>query len=167
MTSPVAAFLNDPAAQEPFSEHPVTPGDIAVGVVVGRASEYFDFFVYGLASVLVFPALFFPQLQAPPDPQAVEVVSPKLHHLATLRQELGAVVGAAERVLDGVGELRLDDVGVHAETFFQHGARHRAETVGRQFALRVDAHALCDSGEHLQWRVAGTRAKAGCRAINA
>ena len=37
----------------------VAPGEIAVGVVIGRASEYFDFFVYGLASVLVFPALFF------------------------------------------------------------------------------------------------------------
>ncbi|AJD50068.1 major facilitator superfamily permease [Isoalcanivorax pacificus W11-5] len=38
----------------------VAPGEIAVGVVVGRASEYFDFFVYGIASVLVFPAVFFP-----------------------------------------------------------------------------------------------------------
>ncbi|HET8870700.1 MAG TPA: MFS transporter [Aquabacterium sp.] len=40
----------------------VAPGDIAVGVVIGRASEYFDFFVYGIASVLVFPALFFPDM---------------------------------------------------------------------------------------------------------
>jgi MFS family permease len=31
-----------------------------VGVVIGRASEYFDFFVYGIASVLAFPAVFFP-----------------------------------------------------------------------------------------------------------
>lgn len=38
----------------------VTPADIAVGVVIGRSSEYFDFFVYGIASVLVFPAIFFP-----------------------------------------------------------------------------------------------------------
>src|SRR5690606_10735776 len=38
----------------------VAPGEIAVGVVIGRASEYFDFFVYGIASVLVFPAVFFP-----------------------------------------------------------------------------------------------------------
>jgi len=38
----------------------VTPSEIAVGVVIGRASEYFDFFVYGIASVLVFPAVFFP-----------------------------------------------------------------------------------------------------------
>lgn len=38
----------------------VAPGDIAVGVVIGRASEYFDFFVYGIASALVFPSVFFP-----------------------------------------------------------------------------------------------------------
>lgn len=45
------------AAQE---HERVAPGDIAVGVVIGRASEYFDFFVYGIASALVFPAVFFP-----------------------------------------------------------------------------------------------------------
>ena len=38
----------------------VAPSEIAVGVIIGRASEYFDFFVYGIASVLVFPAVFFP-----------------------------------------------------------------------------------------------------------
>jgi MFS family permease len=38
----------------------ISPGDIAVGVVIGRASEYFDFFVFAIASVLVFPAVFFP-----------------------------------------------------------------------------------------------------------
>lgn len=38
----------------------VSPGDIAVGVIIGRASEYFDFFVYAIASVLVFPSVFFP-----------------------------------------------------------------------------------------------------------
>ena len=31
-----------------------------MGVIIGRASEYFDFFVFGIASVLVFPQLFFP-----------------------------------------------------------------------------------------------------------
>ncbi|MDQ8022651.1 MAG: MFS transporter [Moraxellaceae bacterium] len=47
--------------QKTKQEHErVAPGDIAVGVVIGRASEYFDFFVFGIASVLVFPAVFFP-----------------------------------------------------------------------------------------------------------
>jgi len=40
----------------------IAPGEIAIGVIIGRASEYFDFFVYGIASVLVFPSVFFPFL---------------------------------------------------------------------------------------------------------
>jgi MFS family permease len=38
----------------------IHPGEIAIGVVIGRASEYFDFFVYAIASALVFPSVFFP-----------------------------------------------------------------------------------------------------------
>ena len=38
----------------------VDAGEIAIGVIIGRASEFFDFFVYAIASVLVFPALIFP-----------------------------------------------------------------------------------------------------------
>jgi MFS family permease len=38
----------------------LAPGEIAVGVIVGRTAEYFDFFVFGIACVLVFPAVFFP-----------------------------------------------------------------------------------------------------------
>ncbi|WP_375382483.1 MFS transporter [uncultured Sphingomonas sp.] len=38
----------------------VAPGEIAIGVIIGRTGEFFDFFVYAIASVLVFPALVFP-----------------------------------------------------------------------------------------------------------
>jgi len=41
-----------------------TPGEIAVGVIIGRTSEYFDFFVYAIASVIVFPKLVFPYVDA-------------------------------------------------------------------------------------------------------
>ena len=41
-------------------EHRIKPGEIAVGVVIGRTSEFFDFFVYAIASVLVFPSVIFP-----------------------------------------------------------------------------------------------------------
>ena len=44
--------------------HKVAPGEIAIGVVIGRTSEFFDFFVYAIASVLVFPALVFPYVDA-------------------------------------------------------------------------------------------------------
>jgi MFS family permease len=36
------------------------PAEMAVGVVIGRTSEFFDFFVYAIASVIVFPRLVFP-----------------------------------------------------------------------------------------------------------
>ncbi len=50
-------------ARQLHSDHPpVSPGEIAIGVVIGRLSEFFDFFVFGIASVLVFPAAFFPEL---------------------------------------------------------------------------------------------------------
>ncbi|KQP38915.1 MFS transporter [Pseudorhodoferax sp. Leaf274] len=62
--APITAPMTDrPATRFPETEHHVDPGDIAVGVVIGRTSEYFDFFVYGIASVLVFPAVFFPDMQ--------------------------------------------------------------------------------------------------------
>ena len=38
----------------------VGSGEIAIGVIIGRLSEFFDFFVFGIASVLVFPKVFFP-----------------------------------------------------------------------------------------------------------
>lgn len=40
-------------------KHKVKPSDIAIGVIIGRISEFFDFFVYAIASVLVFPQLVF------------------------------------------------------------------------------------------------------------
>jgi MFS family permease len=42
----------------------VNPGEIAIGVIIGRTSEFFDFFVYAIASVLVFPKLVFPYVDA-------------------------------------------------------------------------------------------------------
>ena len=47
--------------RQPDHDHAsISPGEIAIGVIIGRASEYFDFFVYAIASVLVFPSVFFP-----------------------------------------------------------------------------------------------------------
>lgn len=63
MTSTTTATA-DPAHADPGAERTshaeVKPGEIAVGVVIGRMSEYFDFFVYGISSAIVFPSLFFP-----------------------------------------------------------------------------------------------------------
>lgn len=45
-------------------DHRIAPGEIAIGVIIGRTSEFFDFFVYAIASVLVFPSLVFPYVDA-------------------------------------------------------------------------------------------------------
>ena len=64
MSAAPASTGNDSAgidAPELLSaNHHVSPGDIAIGVIIGRTSEFFDFFVYAIASVLVFPQFFFP-----------------------------------------------------------------------------------------------------------
>ena len=69
MSTQVASAQTAPGFQEPGASlsraethEEVTSGDIAVGVIIGRSSEYFDFFVFGIACVLVFPALLFPFL---------------------------------------------------------------------------------------------------------
>ena len=50
--------LNPPS--ERSSHGAVAPGEIAIGVIIGRLSEFFDFFVFGIAAALVFPHVFFP-----------------------------------------------------------------------------------------------------------
>ncbi|MFT3972833.1 MAG: MFS transporter [Amaricoccus sp.] len=41
-------------------DHGTSPAEIAIGVIIGRSSEFFDFFVFAIASVLVFPRVMFP-----------------------------------------------------------------------------------------------------------
>jgi len=68
---------------------PVSPGSIAVGVVIGRMSEFFDFFVYGLASVLVFPQVFF---SFEPDRLTATLYAFAIFALAFLARPVGSVV---------------------------------------------------------------------------
>jgi MFS family permease len=66
----------------------VHPGEIAVGVVIGRASEYFDFFVYAIASVVVFPKLLFPFEQ----PLEAQLWSFAIFSLAFIARPFGTVL---------------------------------------------------------------------------
>ena len=59
---PVPGLRGSASLAGAHTDEDVTPSEIAVGVVIGRSSEYFDFFVFGIASVLVFPSLLFPFL---------------------------------------------------------------------------------------------------------
>ncbi len=60
MANTSAAPVSTDDMQTPAGHSPVAPSEIAVGVIIGRASEHFDFFVFGMACVLVFPQVFFP-----------------------------------------------------------------------------------------------------------
>ena len=62
MMSPIAhPYYPEPAATGAAGRvAQIAPGESAIGVIIGRTSEYFDVFVYAIASVLVFPSVFFP-----------------------------------------------------------------------------------------------------------
>lgn len=58
--APAAPHHAERDARAINARHDISPGEIAIGVIIGRTSEFFDFFVYAIASVLVFPLLVFP-----------------------------------------------------------------------------------------------------------
>jgi len=69
----------------------VNPGEIAVGVIIGRTSEFFDFFVYAIASVLVFPSVIFSFA----DPLTGTVLSFAVFALAFVARPIGTVLFSA------------------------------------------------------------------------
>lgn len=66
----------------------IAPGEIAIGVVIGRTSEFFDFFVYAIASVLVFPTLVFPYV----DRLTGTLYSFAIFALAFVARPIGSVI---------------------------------------------------------------------------
>jgi MFS family permease len=69
----------------------VDPSEVAVGVVIGRTSEFFDFFVYAIASVLVFPRLVFPFV----DPLTGTLLSFSIFSLAFVARPIGTAIFTA------------------------------------------------------------------------
>ena len=66
----------------------IAPSEIAIGVIIGRTSEFFDFFVYAIASVLVFPTLVFPYV----DRLTGTLYSFALFALAFVARPIGSLV---------------------------------------------------------------------------
>ncbi|HWU00543.1 MAG TPA: MFS transporter [Terriglobales bacterium] len=66
----------------------IGPGETAIGVIIGRTSEFFDFFVYAIASVLVFPKLVFPFV----DPLTGTLYSFALFALAFIARPFGTFI---------------------------------------------------------------------------
>jgi len=79
--------------------HTVAPGEIAIGVIIGRTSEFFDFFVYAIASVLVFPKLVFPYVDA----LTGTLYSFAIFALAFLARPVGTIIFTAIDRLYGRG----------------------------------------------------------------
>lgn len=75
-------------AGKDVDEDHVSPSDIAVGVVIGRTSEFFDFFVFSIAAVIVFPARLFPFV----DPLQGTLLSFGLVLLAFVARPLGTAI---------------------------------------------------------------------------
>ncbi|RDE05674.1 MFS transporter [Sphingomonas aracearum] len=92
MTAPIAASTSTPLERDArlvnAREHRIAPGEIAIGVIVGRTSEFFDFFVYAIASVLVFPTLIFPYV----DRLTGTLYSFALFALAFIARPLGTLI---------------------------------------------------------------------------
>lgn len=80
--------LERDAQQISARDHRIAPGEIAIGVIIGRTSEFFDFFVYALASVLVFPAVVFPYT----DPVTATLYSFGIFALAFIGRPFGTLL---------------------------------------------------------------------------
>lgn len=81
-----AGFERD--ARSMHAGETVAPGNIAIGVIIGRTSEFFDFFVYAIASVLVFPKLIFPFV----DPLHGTLFSFLVFSLAFIARPIGSFI---------------------------------------------------------------------------
>jgi len=91
--SDITGMPNEPAAERDAREinarhGKVHPGEIATGVIIGRTAEFFDFFVYAIASVLVFPKLVFPHV----DPLTGTLYSFAIFALAFIARPVGSLI---------------------------------------------------------------------------
>jgi MFS family permease len=76
-------------ARRMHDDKPLSAGNIVIGVIIGRMSEFFDFFVFGLASVLVFPRLVF---SFAGDPVTATLMAFGVFSLAFIARPVGSVV---------------------------------------------------------------------------
>src|SRR6186997_1351513 len=65
-----------------------TPAQVLFASLIGTAIEYFDFYIYATAAVLIFPKLFFPAS----DPAAATLASLATFGIAFLARPIGSAV---------------------------------------------------------------------------
>jgi MFS family permease len=65
-----------------------TPGQVLFASLIGTAIEFFDFYIYATAAVLVFPRLFFPAS----DPTSATLASLATFAIAFLARPIGSAL---------------------------------------------------------------------------
>ncbi len=65
-----------------------TPGQVLFASLIGTTIEFFDFYIYGTAAVLVFPRLFFP----PADPASAALASLATFGVAFVARPIGSLL---------------------------------------------------------------------------
>jgi metabolite-proton symporter len=119
-----------------------TPRQVLFASLVGTTIEYFDFYIYGTAAVLIFPALFFPAS----DPAAAMLASLATFGIAFLARPIGSAlfghfgdrVGRKTTLVAALLTMGLSTVAI--------GALPTYESIGLAAPLLL---ALCRFGQGL------------------
>ncbi len=82
-------MISDPATQRPTTQKKInTPRQVLFASLVGTTVEFFDFYIYATAAVLVFPRLFFPAS----DPASATLASLATFGIAFLARPIGSAL---------------------------------------------------------------------------
>jgi len=76
-----------------------------------------------------------------PSFQGVQVIRPGLHHNLPFWKVGRAVIGPAQRIAHGMGQLMFYEVGPEAQDLIKDGAGHRPKAVPGLLRFGVYAHA--------------------------
>src|SRR5213083_1423208 len=110
-----------------------SPGQVLFASLIGTTIEFFDFYIYATAAVLVFPRLFFPKS----DPASATLASLATFAIAFLARPIGSALFG--HFGDHVGCRAPDDGRVHGDhrrpAYLRHH-RHRGAAVSRTLPLR-------------------------------
>ncbi|GAB2458154.1 MFS transporter [Xylanimonas ulmi] len=87
--STTAALGVDPDAAAPRAQAENSRGRVVVASLIGTSIEFYDFYAYATAAVLVFPALFFPNAQ---DPTTQLLSSFAVFGVAFVARPLGSIL---------------------------------------------------------------------------
>ena len=116
-----------------------TPGQVLFASLIGTTIEFFDFYIYATAAVLVFPRLFFPAS----DPASATLASLATFAIAFLARPIGSAlfghfgdrVGRKTTLVAALLTMGLSTVAIGAAADLRHD-RRRGAAAARALPLR-------------------------------